>query len=311
MQNKKGIYNKTVVWVDWGILSRFLRIDSSNTEKYDIKQSRTGLSKLIGQIEKEVGHGNIQLIFGFQVLEAGNEARIDILEKLAKEFNILEYPTKMIGITLPYIAYSLIQISQAFLGYILFQRGRLDDQFLLEMRQSLLSQGVFDKRNFGDLEFINPISAKQLGQDFVDTFLKFRDRDKSLSKEDIYIAETDSILDYLRKISRENPRFLYNYVELSGIKADKNKVVNDFLDSNTFNTLLLPRVWGNLVTVWLYDKGRQLNSSDRGDLISLLEIATFADIGYVDKRTYACWNLRPNKSVILDIRKSSNLEFRS
>lgn len=300
------IYPKTVVWIDWGVLSRALKL--SNSSNYDLNKSREGLSHLIEKVKTTVNSSDIELLIGFQILEAGSEERKKFfLDLITEQEIVLFYPTpNLVGFHVIYIAYMLTELMPLFISYL--GNYETNPEILLKFRQRILSDGIINNLNFGSIPELWEKSAHELGLGFVESIEEFRERDKNISLMTIYHEEKNAVIDFLMNILKEHPFLLTNIAEVVNIPKEKtSELVGKFLQSDYFNLLTVPEIWSNLFASWIFQKDKINSPSDRSDLMTMLEIGLFADIGFVDGGTFDAWRKRPNRSYQLDIRRSGSL----
>lgn len=300
------IYPFNNVWIDWGVLSLILRLRSSNPQKYDMSFAKEQLAKLMIILENNEKITSPKLFIGLQSLESGSNERRKFLEKLCEETGnlYLSLPEKS-GFEAIHWLYSLIEIQSLFICYS--QGFPSEKEVQLKILQSLIIEKNFND-SFKPLEHIDYKKNSILGRDFkeiVDTYKKIY---KGKNGKEIYDMERKAMYDFIEKITRSNlSRMLPS--ELKGKTDQETQTrIHDFIQSSYFEQINSVEAFLNaFVSLMSNTRGYEISDSERQDLLGIVEVSVFCDVGYIDKRILKTWNNRPRQDLQLDLRRSGNI----
>jgi len=302
------LYPFQLVWIDWGLLSYLLKLSSNNPSNYDLNTARANLKSICPLLTAKFGITNPKLILGFQLLEAGKNERKDILIELWKEF---DYPIFLMpvqtGHRLSYIGWTLLEIFDRFFHFS--NNSEIKPDIYKKFRQYELANGYYDKLQLPDNSVLVKENAKALGSILVDTITQYRSIYNKSEFGKVYEIENKAYSVFFKELVSKFPETFGIIKKLKNISdSDFPKYIQEFLESEYYETLELPKIWSNIFSSWMVKtKELALTVSDRGDLMGLLEIGLFADVGFVDKRTLNTWQKRFNKDCTLTLFSTGEL----
>lgn len=304
------IYPDSLIWVDWGILSKLTTLASLKTQKYDFDKAKLNIYLLLDVLKNKYSITNPKLILGMQLLEAETIQRKEFLKKLCEEF---QFPISKIpeieGFQEPHTLYAIFELLGMFIHYLIdIPISQISQQFCLKSRQKSLDV-FYDCLPKIPVTTIEQFKAKTLGDGYRDIFDTHRQLCAQKDIKFVYKMENAAYLRNLKDILLKAKKIFTSTLSLINrfptITWDAK--IQYFFESPYFTILLIPKIWANMYAFWLKRYKSNIESSDRSDLLNLIEIATLADIGFVDKRTFHAWEHRPISAVKIPIKKSGEL----
>ncbi|MCA9383601.1 hypothetical protein KC909_04490 [Candidatus Dojkabacteria bacterium] len=305
----EDIYQNQLVWIDWGGLRSMLGIDSLDPTKYSLTAAETTVDLIILILREEYNLNSPKLILGYQQLEADNKDRKKFLHKLwrKKGFPILKIPEEF-GHQYIYALYVVFETLSIFGNYHI--SAPLSRERNLKFRQAQLDKNGFDLGEpSAEMALHDLLGTRELGEDLAKIIDVFRNEYKGKEMEQVYDKEKVSFLNLFKNVFVNSKHIFTGIDDLETYSEEKlHKYVEQFTQSEYFDSQVMASIWSNVFSAWLVKvKSGPLRTSDRGDLMGLLEIGLLADVGFVDKATLNTWENRFDQDFKLDIYKSGKL----